>query len=58
MTEVSTDWTGLHETGALRVSGSSPSAEGADVLGTVRVYMVQGLTLEAPYNSGVQGCWG
>ena len=53
MTELSTDWTGAHGTGALRVSGSGFSTEGADVLRAVRTYVVHGLTLEASYNGGV-----
>ena len=54
MTELSTDWTRAHGTGVLRVSGSSPSTEEAYVLGAVGTYVVQGLTLEALYDSGVQ----
>ena len=54
MTKLSTDWTGVHGAGALRVSRSSPLTEGADILGAVRAYMVQGLTLEASYDGGVQ----
>ena len=53
MTKLSTDWTGAHGAGALKVSRSGPSTEGADVLGAVRVYVVQGLTLEAMYDGGV-----
>ena len=52
MTEFSTDWAGTHGGSALGMSGSSPLAEGTDVLGAVGAYMVQGLTLEASYNSG------
>ena len=36
----------------LRMSGSTPSAEGADVLGALRAYVFQGLALEASYDSG------
>ena len=54
MTKLSTDWIGVHGTGALRVSGSGPLTEGADVLREVRVYVVHGLTLEASYDGGVQ----
>ena len=53
MTEFSTDWAGAHRTGVLWVCWGSPLTEGADVFGAVRVYVVQGLTLEASYNSGV-----
>ena len=57
MTELSTDWAGAHWAGVLRVSGSGPSTEGADVFGAVRAYMVQGLILEAAYDSGVWQFW-
>ena len=53
MTELSTDWAGVHRAGALRVSWGSLLAEGADVLRAVRAYVVQGLALEASYNGGV-----
>ena len=54
MTELSTDWTGMHETGPLRMSGSGPVTEGADVLRALRTYVVQGLTLEAVYDGVVR----
>ena len=54
MTEFSTNWTRVHGAGALRVSGGGPSTEGAGVLGTVRVHVIQGLALEAMYNGGVR----
>ena len=54
MTELSTDWAGAHGTGVLRVSRSSPSTEGVDVLRAVRVYVVQVLALETSYHGGVQ----
>ena len=52
MTELSTDWTGAHGAGALRMSRSGPLTEGADVLRAVRVYMVQGLALGTPHDDG------
>ena len=55
MTELSTNWMGAQGASALRVSRSGPSTEGTDVFGALRVYMVQGLALEAPHNSG--GGW-
>ena len=53
MTELSTDRVGTHRAGMLRMSRGDPSAKGVDVLRAVRAYMVQGLALEALYNSGV-----
>ena len=38
------------------MSGGSPLAEGADILRALGAYVVQGLALEALYDSG--GCWG
>ena len=55
MTELSTDWAGVYWACALRVSGGNLSTERADVLWAMGVYMVQGLALEASYNSG--GRW-
>ena len=56
MTEFSTNWTSVHGASVLRMSGSGPSAEGADVLRALGVYMVQGLALEVLYDSG-SGWW-
>ena len=53
MTKFSTYWAGVHRAGVLRVSRGGLPAEGADVLRAVGMYMVQGLALEASYNSGV-----
>ena len=52
MTELSTDWAGLHGESVLRVPGSSPLTEGTDVFRALGVYVIQGLALEAPYNGG------
>ena len=52
MTEFPTDWTGAHRAHALRVSGGGLSAEWADVFRAMGVYVAQGLTLEASYDSG------
>ena len=54
MTELSTNWTGVHRAGALRVSWGDSSTEGADVLWAMRAYVVQGLELEALYDGGVE----
>ena len=56
MTKFSTDRAGVHGANALRMSGGSPLAEGVDVLGALRVYVVQGLALETLYDSG-SGWW-
>ena len=56
MTKLSADWARAHGAGALRVSGSSPSAKGADVFGALWMYMVQGLALEILYDS--ESVWG
>ena len=53
MTKLSTDWARAHRASALRVSWGDSSAEGTDVLGAMRAYVVQGLALEASYNGGV-----
>ena len=55
MTEFSADGTGTHEASMLRVTGSSSSAEGADVLGALGADMLGGLALETLYHSG--GGW-
>ena len=55
MTKLSTNRAGVHGTCALRVPRGDSSAKGADVLRALGVYMVQGLTLEALYDSG--GGW-
>ena len=52
MTKLSTDWTGVHGTSALRVSRGDSLTEGTDILGALGAYMVQGLTLEASDDSG------
>ena len=55
MTELSTDWAGVHWAHALQVSRSNLLTEWADVFWAMGAYMVQGLALEASYNSG--GRW-
>ena len=52
MTELSTDWTGAHGAGMLRVSGGNSSTEQTHTLRALGAYVVQGLTLEALDNSG------
>ena len=54
MTKLSTDWAQAHSESALRVSWGDSPTEGADVFGALRAYVVQGLTLEALYDGGVQ----
>ena len=54
MTEFPTDGTGTHEAGALGVSRSGHSAEGANVLGALGADMLSGLALKASYHGG---CW-
>ena len=53
MTKLPTDWARAHGASVLRVSRGDLSTEGADILGAMRAYMVQGLALEASYNGGV-----
>ena len=52
MTEFSTDGTGAHEAGALRVSWGGHSTEGADVLGALGADMLSRLALEASHRGG------
>ena len=52
MTKFSTYRGGAHGTSALSVSRGRSLAEGADVLGTLGVYMFHRLTLEALYDGG------
>ena len=54
-TKLSADWAGAHGASVLRMSRGDSLAEGADILRTVGAYMVQGLALEALYDSG--GGW-
>ena len=56
MAEFSTNWAGAHGACTLRMSGGGLLAKGADVLRALRVYMFQGLTLEASYGS--RSGWG
>ena len=53
MTELSTNWAGVHRAGVLRECWGGLLTEGADVLRAVGAYVVQRLALEASYNSGV-----
>ena len=55
MTEFSTDGAGAHRAGALGMSRGGSLTEWADIFRAVRAYMVQRLTLEAPYGGG--GGW-
>ena len=52
MTEFSTDGTGAHGAGALRVSGSGHSAEGAYIFGALGANVLRGLALETSYCGG------
>ena len=52
MTKLSTDGAQVHGPSTLRMSRDGPLAEGADVFGALRVYVVQGLALEASYDGG------
>ena len=52
MTEFSTNGTGAHVAGSLRMSRCGQSTEGADVLGVLGMNMVCGPTLEASYDGG------
>ena len=55
MTELSTDRARAHGASTLRVSRGDPLTEGAEVLRTLRVYVVPRLALEASY--GGEGWW-
>ena len=55
MTKLSTDWTEVHGTGALRMSWSIPLTERADVLGALGAYVFQGLALETLYDGRDSG---
>ena len=52
MTEFSTDGTGAHGAGLLRVSGRGQSTKGADVLGALGADVVGGPALEASDHGG------
>ena len=52
MTEFSADRAGMHKAGALGVTRSSGSTEGAYILWTLGVNMFGGLALKAPYHGG------
>ena len=54
MTEFPTDGTGTHEAGALGMSRSGHSAEGADILGTLGADVLSRVALETAYHGG---CW-
>ena len=51
MTKFSTDWAGVHGACMLRVSRGNSLTERAYILGAMRVYVFQGLTLETLYDS-------
>ena len=55
MTEFSADGVGAHKAGALRVTCSGSSTEGAYVFGTLGVDMFGRLALKAPYHGGSGG---